>query len=188
MPKQYTSPFATSFKSAMKRGTSFNTAVQNSAKRNNKTPEFVWESLFKANLCFRQKINGQWVYWPCEFGKSNAKTWKNSQWQMWQWFTEWCILNGCATPTQFKNHRGSQQAFMTWARRFWSKQFNSNNTPKKQTTKRKRTTTAKAKTKTTRRTRKTTTKPRTRKTTSTRSYKFPTAKSRTSNRRWRRAA
>ena len=57
MPSNYTSPFATSFKSAINRGTSWNVAVQNIANRNNKTVTFVWNSLFKAGLCNRQKFN-----------------------------------------------------------------------------------------------------------------------------------
>ena len=116
MPSKYTSPYASPFKSAINRGTSYTFAVNSIAKRWNKTPEFIWQSLYKAGLCYRQKFNGQWIYWPCNMKKGTAKTWKYSQFYMWQWFTEWCFTNGWATPQQFKNHTGSQQDFMTYCR------------------------------------------------------------------------
>ncbi|MBT8485901.1 MAG: hypothetical protein KJO43_10000 [Phycisphaerae bacterium] len=134
MPTKYTSPFATSFKSACKRGTSYNVAVQNIAKRCKKSPTVVWESLFKAGLCYRQKFNGQWIYFPCEVKKATATTCKNSQWECWQWFCEWSLLNGFCTPEQMKKNCGTQTTFMTWCRKFFSKQFTTGTT-KKRTTK-----------------------------------------------------
>lgn len=165
MPSTYTSPYATSFKSALKRGTSYNVAVNNIASRNNKSPEQVWNSLFKANLCFRQKFNGQWIYFPFEAKKSNSTTWKTTQFNSWQWFTEWCLNSGICTPEQFKKNCGSQKEFMTWCRKHFGKQFTWNTT-----TNNKKTTTRKS------RTGRTTTK--------SKSYKFPTSKTR----RTRRAA
>jgi len=153
MPSKYTSPYASSFKSAINRGTSYTFAVNSIAKRWNKTPEFIWQSLYKAGLCYRQKFNGQWIYWPCNVKKGTAKTWKYSQFYMWQWFTEWCFTNGWATPQQFKNHTGSQQDFMTFCRKFFGKQYNWNK-PKRKTTKAKHYKFPSAKVRTTRRYRK----------------------------------
>ena len=106
-------------------------AVQNIAARNKKTTEYVWNSLFKAGHCFRQKFNGKWIYFPNNVKKANASTWKNSQYNQWQWFCEWCLLNGVATPEQFKNHTGSQKEFMTWCRKFFGRQFNWSTTSSK---------------------------------------------------------
>lgn len=169
MASTYTSPYASSFKSALKRGTSYNTAVQNIASRNNKTPEQVWQSLFKADLCFRQKFNGQWLYFPYDASKTKATNWKTTQFNSWQWFTEWCIASGFATPDQFKNNCGSQKDFMNWSRKYFGKQFNWNGTTTNKSTK-------------TRKTRRTSAK----RTTSSKSYKFPTSKTR--SRRTSRAA
>jgi hypothetical protein len=123
MPTTYTSPFASSFKSAVKRGTSYTTAVENIAKRCNKSTNVVWNSLYKAGLCYRQKFNGQWIYWPCNGHKTNSTNWKMSQTHFWQFYCEWCIANGCCTPEQLKNHCGSQKEFMTWCRKFFGKQY-----------------------------------------------------------------
>lgn len=127
----YTSPYATTFKSALNRGTSYNLAVHNIAKRSNKSVEQIWLSLYKGGLCFRQKFNGQWCYFPFNVKKCTATVNKNAQWQAWQWFTEWCLQNKLCTPEQLKNHTGSQQDFMTWCRKFWGKQYTWNNTTRK---------------------------------------------------------
>jgi len=119
-----TSPYATSFKSAIKRGTPCFVAVQNIAKRTKKSPNQVFESLFKAGLCFRQKVAGQWVYWPCDWNKTNATNAKTCQNNMWQWFVDWCLCTGVCTPEQLHNHCGSQQDFMNYCKKFWNKQFN----------------------------------------------------------------
>jgi hypothetical protein len=165
MPSNYTSPFASSFKSAVNRGTSWTVAVQNIAKRNNKTVNFVWNPLWKAGICSRQKFNGQWIYWPNNCKKSNATNWKNSQFNSWQWFCEWAIMNGFCTPEQLNKNKGSQKEFMNYCRKFFAKQFVTNNTTKKSG-------------------RKTTTRKSTKRTTSkSRSYKFPTTRRTTTRRR-----
>lgn len=169
MASTYTSPYAASFKSALKRGTSYNAAVQNIANRKNTTPDKVWLSLFKADLCFRQKFNGQWIYFPCDAGKTNSTNWKNTQFNSWQWFTEWCIASGFATPEQFKKNCGSQKDFMNWSRKYFGKQFTWNTTTSNKTRKTTKSSTSKSRT-----------------STKGKSYKFPTTKSKT--RRVRRAA
>jgi len=115
----------------------------------------------------RTKFNGQWVYWPCEYKKTNAKHAKNNQYHMWQWFVNWSFSQGWVKPEQFKKFSGSQKQFMTYFRKYWNKQFT---TATKTTKPRKRTTT------------------KSKKRTTTRAYKFPkTTKSRTT-RRYRKAA
>lgn len=143
MPSNYKSPFATSFKSAIKRGVPCSVAVNNIANRNNKTPKVVFESLFKAGLCFRQKFNGVWVYWACEGVKTNATNWKSCQTNMWQSFIDWCICSGVCTPEQLKNNCGSQVDFMNYCKKFFAKQFNGTvGGNKTKTTGRKRTSTS----------------------------------------------
>jgi hypothetical protein len=136
-----TSPFATSFKNAVNRGTPFTVAVENIAKKNNKTTDYVWQSLYKAGICYRQKFNGQWVYFPCNVTKCKSQVTKNSQYIIWQQFCEWCLINGFCTPQQLWKHCGSQQDFMTYCRKFWNKQYTTNTKTKKRTTRRTRTTT-----------------------------------------------
>ena len=169
MPSNYTSPFATSFKSAINRGTSWNVAVQNIANRNNKTVTFVWNSLFKAGLCNRQKFNGQWVYWPNNCKKSNATNCKNIQFNTWQWFCEWALMSGFCTPAQLNNNKGSQKEFMNYCRKFFAKQFVTTNNTKKSNTK-------------------TTRKGVKRTTSKNRSYKFPTSRKTTTTTTTRRRA
>ena len=164
MPRTYTSPFASSFNAAIKRGGSYNTAVQNIASRTGKSPEFVWDSLHKAGHCFRQKFNGKYIYFPWNVKKANSTTWKNSQVNSWQWFCEWCLIHGIATPDQFNNHTGSQKDFMSWCRKFFGRQFNWT------TTKSGRGKSAGSKS------------------SRGKSYKFPSSKRGSSSRRYRRAA
>ena len=195
MPTNHKSPFASPFKSAVKHGTPCGVAVNNIAKNSKKSPKVVFESLFKAGLCFRQKFNGQFVYWTSEKCKKGTATHRNEcQNDMWQSFIDWCISSGFCTPEQLMKHCGSQKEFMTFCRKFFAKQFGTTTGTKKRTSTKakKRKTTTKARKRTTTKTskRKTTRKPTaSRKTTVKRgSYKFPTAKRRSSTRRYRRAA
>ncbi len=134
MPSKSKSPFASSFKSAIKRGTPCFVAVQNIASRCNKKPEAVFNSLFKAGFCNRQKFNGQWIYWACEGTKCNATQTKFCQTQMWQWFVDWCIASGCCTPEQLSKKCSSQKEFMTFCKKFFGKQFTGMNTTGKSKT------------------------------------------------------
>lgn len=190
MPSNFTSPFATAFKSAVKRGTPYNTVVENIAKRNGKTTSFVWNSLFKAGVCNRQKFNGQWVYFPCEVKKCTATNNKSVQFNCWQSFCEWCLCNGFCTPETMKKNCGSQAEFMKWCKKFWSKQFTTSTgtakTTKSKTAKSKtaKAKTTKAKTVKAKTTKSKTTKSKTakaKKNTTTKSYKFP--KTRTTSKR-----
>lgn len=120
----FKSPFATSFNNACKRGTPFCTAVQNIAKRTGKNESTIWNSLYKAGLVWRQKFNGQWIYFPCNWeGKANASNKKSSQFNMWQCFIEYCVVNGFCTPEALKKHCGSQSEFESYCKKFWNKQF-----------------------------------------------------------------
>lgn len=128
--KAYTSPFATSFNSSVKRGTACATAVANISKRTGKTQTAIWNSLWKAGLVGRVKFNGQWVYWAANGNKTNANNRKAVQAECWQNFADLCIGSGFCTPEQFKKNATSQSNFMKWAGKFWSKQYNKTSTSK----------------------------------------------------------
>lgn len=169
MPTTTKSPYATSFKSAIKRGTPAGIAVGAIAKRTGKPINGIFSSLHKAGLCHRQKFNGQWLYWAVEAKKSVSNA-KAGQHQMWQSFIDWCIAGGHVKPQQLQNKVGSQQDFMAYCRKFFNRQLTGGtSTPKKgkKTAKRpkRRTSTAKAR--------------------KTSSYKFPRT---STTRRYRRAA
>ncbi len=123
MPSNYKSPYASAFQSAVKRGTPSFVAVQKIATRHNKSPRAIYQSLHKAGLCFRQKFNGQWLYWPCDGRKSSATTSKECQYQIWQHLIDWCIASGHCKPEQLDNQCGSQKDFMEYCRKFFTKQF-----------------------------------------------------------------
>jgi hypothetical protein len=123
MPSTFKSPFTTTFKSGIKRGVPCSVVVQNIANRNNKTCKFVFNSLWKAGVCNRQKMNGQWIYWPCDCKKANVTNVKNCQVNMWQCFVDWCMVSGVCTPDQMSNNCGSQSSFMNYCKKFWGKQF-----------------------------------------------------------------
>ncbi|MHC5004035.1 MAG: hypothetical protein ACYTJ0_13015 [Planctomycetota bacterium] len=161
MPTTFKSPYATTFNNAVRRGVPCSVAVENIAKRNKKTVNNVFQSLYKAGCCYRQKMNGQWIYWPVNGVKGNATNHKCCQVNMWQCFVDWCICSGTCTPEQICNCCGSQTDFMKSCKKFWNKQF----------------TTIVTKTRTTRGT-----KTRTSRTTTSRSYSF------NSGRKLRRAA
>ena len=162
-------PYASSFKSAINRGTPCSTVVCNIAKRCKKTPNQVFNSLWKSGHCCRQKFNGQWVYWPSWSCKKNATNAKACQVDLWQCFVDWCCVNGCCTPEQLKKNCGSQSGFMKYCRKFFGKQFpsTSSSTGSSTGSKRSRTTTRSKKS-------------------TPRSYKFPSTRS--GSRRTSRAA
>lgn len=171
--KNFKSPFAPAFNSAIKRGTPCWTAVNNIATRTKKTPTVVFNSLCKAGLCFRQKINGQWIYWPCNMPKKTSiKNQKFCQTNMWQWFIEWSLATGCCTPEQLHKHCGTQPKFTNWCKKFWNRQFTTTTGTKSKPKKR---TTPKAR------------KPKSRKSYPA-TYKFPTIKSRPGTRKYRKVA
>ena len=186
MPTNHKSPYASSFKSAVKNGTPCGVAVNSIAKNKGKTPKMVFESLFKAGLCFRQKFNGQFVYWTSEKCKKGTATHRNNcHSNMWQCFIDWCISSGFCTPKQLKNHCGSQQEFMAYCRKFFAKQFGASTVKKKKKTRKtsrkstakKRTTTKSKKRKTSTKSKKrTATKVRKRKTTRKKAAKKKTRK------------
>ena len=123
MPSQPKSPYATSFRSALNRGVPAGTAVLSIAKRTGKTPNQIFTSLYKADLCERQKINGQFVYWPLEDVKTSATQAKLSQVQMWQHFIDWCIASGNCDPEKLDHQVGSQQDFMNYCKKFFTRQL-----------------------------------------------------------------
>ena len=123
MPSQPKSPYTTSFRSAIKRGTPAGVAVAAIAKRSGKNPNQVFSSLYKAELCDRQKLNGQWVYWPAEPIKRSATQAKQCQVQMWQSFVDWCLASGNCKPEQLERNTGSQSEFMSYCRKYFNRQI-----------------------------------------------------------------
>lgn len=184
MPSKFKSPFATSFTTAVKNGTPCSTVVWNISKKTNKPVNTIWNSLFKAGLCFRQKFNGTWVYWPSFQVKKNSTTSHTTQTTMWQNFVEWCVTNNFCTPSQLSKNSTTQKSFMNFCRKFFGKQF----TATKRTTKRRRTTGVRTNWTTKHGKKRTTSTSTPWGRTFTRNYKFPTFKSRTNTRRYRRAA
>ena len=187
MPSNFKSPFAGTFKSAIKRGTPCWTAINNIANNKKKTFNFVAESLFKGNVVNRQKFNGQWLYFPCEAGKSNATNVKAAQFNMWQSFIDWCVCNGVCTPDQIANNKGSQKEFMNYCRKFFNKQFSTSTgskTRKSTRTSSKKSSVSRKRKPATSKKRSTTTKSKKRSTT----LKFPAKSRKSSTTRTRRAA
>ena len=114
MPTQYQSPYAATFRAAVRGGTQASKAVAAIAKHNNTTPTTVYTSLYKAGVCNRQKCNGQWVYWPCDGAKASSKHARNSQAEIWQQVIDWCIVSGQYSPAQVTNSADNQQHFVTF--------------------------------------------------------------------------
>jgi hypothetical protein len=213
MPSKFTSPYGTSFTNGVKNGTPCSTVVCNIAKKTGKSTSTIYQSLYKAGLCFGQKVGGTWVYWPTftTNKKFTSTTKTNTTNCMWQSFVDWCMTSGCCTPTQLNNKSTSQKKFVTYCKNFFGKTVTGTKTGSAKMTKR-RTTTTKKNRKTTswhknnwtknstkkyNTTSKRYTGTKNRKNTTTswnrtgtvRSYKFPTFKSRTtSTRRYVRAA
>jgi hypothetical protein len=204
MPSTFNSPFATAFKSGVKSGTPCSVIVANIAKRTNKPANAIVKSLCKAGVCFSQKFNGALVYWPTFAVTANSKSINSSQTSLWQAFVDWCILNRWCTPNRLKNNATTQANFMSFCRNFFNKQFAVVATKAKKSAKRaskgrrsfgkSRKSWSTPKTHLTRRHTKRRSTKRARKTASwrrvnaTRSYKFPSYKTRTSFRRYARAA
>ena len=201
------SPYAQSFNSAIKRGVPAGQAVEGIAKRQNKPQSQIFNSLHKAGLCERQKLNGQWVYWTSEKQRTNATHAKASQVQMWQNFIDWAIASGHCKPEQLTNNTGSQKDFMNYCKKYFSRQVGtaSSSSSSRKSSSRKRSTSATAKKRTgsttaRKRTSSTTARKRTTSTTARKrttarksttratSYKFPRATASSSRSRTRRAA
>lgn len=121
MPSTTKSPYTTSFCNAINRGTPCWTALCTIANRAGTTPNVVGNSLVKAGVCFRQKFNGQWIFFPCFTGKWNPTQGKKCHTQMWQSFIDWCVCSGICTPEQLWNCCGSQASFVKGCRSFWTK-------------------------------------------------------------------
>ena len=179
MPSNPKSPYASSFNTAVKNGTPGGLAIFNIAKRTGKNPSVIGNSLFHAGLVFRQKFNGQWVFWPVNGKRSSAAKFKPVHTQMWQCFIDWAICNGFCKPEQLKKHIGSQKEFMTFCRKFFAKQFGPATSSKRKRKSTKRTTTRARKSYS-----------RKRRTSKAYAYKFPRTRTsrKRSVRRYRRAA
>jgi len=187
MPSNNTSPHATSFKSAIKRGIPAGIAVDAIARRSSKRPSAVFSSLHKAGLCHRQKFNGQSVYWACEASKSTATVAKGLQLDFWQSYIDWCVASGHCTPDQLASKISSQQQFMSYCRKFFNSQFSASSSSSRNSTSSRGSTSTRSRSTAGRKAKRTTSTKRSiaRKSRPT-SYKFPQSGSTT--RRLRRAA
>ena len=123
MENSKSSPFSSAFQSAVRRGTPCSVAVANIAKRQNKTANQVYQSLYKACVVNRQKINGQWVYWAVQARKSTGPVARQAQAALWQSYVDWALANGHTTPEKIADHMGSRSEFQGHFKRFFAKQF-----------------------------------------------------------------
>jgi len=122
------SPFGPTFKSAIMRGTPCFVVVNSICQKTGKSPSFVFKSLCNAGLCWRQKFNGSWIYFPTFGKKSNATNTKLAQCNLWQCFIDWCVCSGCCTPKSLKNHCGPQNSFMNFCKKHCTKPFTGTST------------------------------------------------------------
>lgn len=201
MKSNRNSPFTTSFNSSIQRGIPCGTAVQQISKRTGKSVSVIFQSLWNAGACNRQKVNGQWIYWPVNGKKSTSSYTKQCQVKMWQNFIDWCVASGTCTSKQLKTWSASPTKFFSFLNTCFNKMNGSSWTGSKlnssfafssssSTTKRANKTASKKNTK------KRTTKTKSRKNTwarsskTTKSYRFPTLKARknTNSRKFRQAA
>jgi hypothetical protein len=169
----------------IQRGTPCHVAVNTLANRFHTSPQVVCRSLCTAGVCKCQKINGQIVCVPVNGKKCSPTIVKTCQADLWQCFVDWCICSGCCTPRQLISKCGNQNSFMKFCCQYLPKQVpglfkltSKSGTTMKNTKRRS----------TTRRVKRTTTRARSRRTSTTRFYSFPTFKTRTTTRRYRRAA
>ena len=189
------SPYASSFRTGIKSGKPCSAVIASISKRTGKPITSIVKSLCKAGVCYCQKFNGTWIYWPAFPCKSGAST--TCQTQMWQSFIDWCMASGNCKPAQLEKKVSGQKNFMAFCRHFFAKQFSGISTTKsKRRTRRSR----KARTASRRPTswarhstkrwakRSKRTSPWTRSRTSYRSYAFPSYRVRSSTRRYARAA
>jgi hypothetical protein len=202
MPSTFTSPYATSFKTGCKNGTPCSVVVHNIAKRTNKPVNTIVKSLCNAGLCECVKFNGTWVYWPTFKTSSTSTTCNTTHANMWQNFVEWCVANNYCTPNQLTKYSTNQKTFMNFCKSFFGKQFTNgskfytNGSTKStgknwKSWKNWKSTSSKSRWSTRSTSKRRTSTKRTRKTTPhtwTRSYVFPSFKTRSTTRRYVRAA
>jgi hypothetical protein len=155
-------PFAKAFITGIKKGTPCHVIVNTIAFKTKKSPTMIWNTLFKAGLVWRQKINNQWIYWPKTGKKTSTANTNTCQANLWQCFVDWCIASGTCTPMQLAFKTGNSKSFMVncknYMNKFWTAcgintnfnattaGFNSFTTKKSWTGNKKRTTTGKKKT------------------------------------------
>jgi hypothetical protein len=193
------SPFTTAFIKGTKKGIPCWTIVNTIATKTRKNPTVIWNSLFKAGLVWRQKINNQWIFWAKTGKKTTGKNINTCTTGLWQCFADWCIASGTCTPMQLAFKTGATKNFTNNCRTYFTKFFTTNgitgtwttttgfNTMKSWNKNKKRTTTSKKKTTIHSRKRKSTRK-NTWSYSASKSYKFPMYKSYGSTKRYRRAA
>ena len=132
--QKFQSPFASSFRSAVRRGVPASQAVHGIAQRSRKSETVIFQSLFKADLVWRQKFNSQWIWWAADGRKAQSSQTRSSQFGLWQSFVDWAIASGHVTPEQIQQHSGSQQQFSLFLRKFFGGQFGSTSSTRRTST------------------------------------------------------
>lgn len=119
-----TSPYASAFITGVNNGTPCTIVVSQIAAKCNKPVSTIYTSLYNCGLCFRQKFNSTWIYWPTFVGKTNANTpaINTCQANLWQCFVDWCVCTGCCTPLDL-NGQPNQKALMLFCRSYFGRQF-----------------------------------------------------------------
>ncbi len=117
MPTKAKSPYAATYRAAVRSGTPTSKAVAAIARTYKTTTTTVYASLYKAGVCNRQKCAGQWVYWPCDGAKTSPRYARYCQAEIWQQVIDWCIATGKYKPQQITNNAANQQKFVTFCHR-----------------------------------------------------------------------
>jgi hypothetical protein len=122
--KTFKSPFATMFNTGIKKGVPCGIVMNTIAIKTKKSPTVIGQSLFKAGLVWRQKINSQWIYWAKNGKKTINKNINNAQVNLWQCFIDWCIASGVCTPMQVAFKTGNTKNFTKncsmWVNKFFT--------------------------------------------------------------------
>ncbi|MBL1216460.1 MAG: hypothetical protein D8M59_03095 [Planctomycetes bacterium] len=113
-----TKTFGKPFMTACKKGTSPWTWVQNCAKRNHCTENYVWNCLCKEGYAFCKKFNGHNCYFPtfqCKCPRTKSRT---TEFNFWQYAVYFCMQQGWVTPEQVNGWSNPQMFY------FCCRQFN----------------------------------------------------------------
>lgn len=122
--KMFKSPFTTMFIKGIKKGLPCSIVMNTIAIKTKKSPIIIGQSLFKAGLVWRQKINSQWIYWAKNGKKTTISNINTCQANVWQCFIDWCIACGICTPMQVAFKTGVTKNFTKnctmYVNKFWT--------------------------------------------------------------------
>lgn len=122
--KTFKSPFTTMFTTGIKKGLPCGIVMNTIAMKTKKNPTTIGQSLFKAGLVWRQKINNQWIFWAKNGKKTNTTNINTCTANVWQCFVDWCIACGICTPMQMAFKTGVTKNFTKnctmYVTKFWT--------------------------------------------------------------------